>query len=65
MWKEGNKTREEKKRERERERKENAHRMGKKNKRLIFLLFVGVKLKILKLTFNTINCLMKHNNLSC
>ena len=25
----------------------------------------GVKLEILKLTFDAMNCLMKHNNLSC
>ena len=37
----------------------------KKNKSLIFLLSVGDKREILKLIFNTINYLMKHNNLSC
>ena len=47
------------------EKKENAHRRGKKNGRLIFHLLVGDKREILKLMFNAINCLMKHNNLSC
>ena len=48
------------------ERKENAHRKwGRKNGYLIFLLSIGNKQKILKLIFNTINCLMKHNSLSC
>ena len=64
MWKEKIKHGKEKKKERKR--KENAHRKGKKkNRHIILLLSVEDKQEILKLTFNTINCLMKHNNLSC
>ena len=60
MWKENIKHRNEKKK------KENAHRRrGKKNGRLIFLLFIGDKQEILKLIFNTIICLLKHNNVLC
>ena len=33
---------------------------GGENGRLIFLLSIGDKRKILKLIFNTINCLTKH-----
>ena len=62
MWKE---TKHRWKKKAKQKRKENAHRRGKKNKHLIFLLSVGVKREILEPTFNTIiNCLMKHN-LSC
>ena len=56
-----NKTRQGKKKEEKKTHTEE----GKKNGRLIFLLSVGDKPEILKLTFNTLNCLMKHNNLSC
>ena len=60
MWKEKTKHGKKKK---EREKKKKRTRKGeKKNKRLIFLLSVGDKWKILKLIFNTINFLMKHNN---
>ena len=38
---------------------------GGKSGCLIFLLSVGDKWEILKLTFNTINCLMEHYNISC
>ena len=67
MCKEKYETREGKKKMREkRKRKENAHRKGGgKNRKLTFLLSVGIKQKILKLTFYAMNCLMKHNNLSC
>ena len=37
---------------------------GKKKRCFIFLLSVGDKSEILKLIFNTINCFMKHKNLS-
>ena len=49
------------------ERKENVHRREKekKNRHLIFLLSGGDKRENFKFIFNTINCLMKHNNLSC
>ena len=62
-----NKTQEGKKRERkEKERKCTERKKKKKKKRhLIFLLSLGIKQEILKLTFNIINCLMKQNNLSC
>ena len=58
-----NKTRKGKKK-REREEKENLCRKGG-NGCLIFLLFVGDKRENLKLIFNTINCLVKLNNLTC
>ena len=46
--------------------RENAHsKGGGKNGCLIFVLFVRDKQEILKLIFNAINCLMKHNNLLC
>ena len=65
MWKEKIKHRKEKKnKEREREKKMHTEGGGK-NRHLIFLLYVRVKLVILKLTFNTTNYLMKHNNLFC
>ena len=38
---------------------------GEKNGPSICLLSVGDKHEILKFIFNAINCLMKHNNLSC
>ena len=49
---------------REKKRKR-SQKEGEKNRHLIFLLFVEVKLEILNLTFNTLNSLIKHNNLSC
>ena len=49
----------------ERKEKKTHTEEGKENGHLIFLLSVGDKWKILKLMFNTINCLMKHNNLLC
>ena len=53
-----------KRKKRERKGKENAHRRAGGEREFIFLLSVGDKREILKLTFNTIYCLMKHN-LSC
>ena len=68
MWKEKIKHGKEKVKKKERKEKEKnktdtegGERMGA----LVFLLSVGYKQDILKLTFNTINCLMTHNNLSC
>ena len=58
-WKWGEKREREKKRKRK-----HTQKGGGKNRCLIFLLSVGDKREILKLIFNTINCLMKHNNLS-
>ena len=55
MWKE--------KIKHEKEKKENSHRREKKkNRHVIFLLSIGDKWEILKLTFNAVNCFMKHNN---
>ena len=57
-----NKTEEGKKKEREeKEKKKRTQKGGGKN----FILPVGGKQEILELIFNAINCLMKHNNLSC
>ena len=47
------------------EKKENSHKRGGGNRHIIFLLSIGDKWEILKLTFNAVNCFMKHNNLSC
>ena len=59
-----NKTWEGKKKKRKRRKgKENVHRREGENVCLIVLLSVGDKLENFKLIFNTINCLMKHNNL--
>ena len=55
-----NKTRDGGKKKREKKK----HTEGENNRRLIFLLSIEDKQEILKLKFNTINCLMKHNNLS-
>ena len=48
------------------EEKKNTHRRGKKKRMSAqsFFLSLGDKREILELIFNTINCLMKHNNLS-
>ena len=58
----GKKKKKERKEREERKRKENARRRGGGK---IFILPVGGKREILELIFNAINCLMKHNNLSC
>ena len=70
MWKEKIKHGKERKKEKKRERKEKENKthtqgQGKGNGRLICLLSIGDKWEILKLIFNTVNYLMKHNNLSC
>ena len=62
MWREKTKHGKEKKKKKE---EKYAQKGEKKNRHLIFFLSVGVRLEILKLTLITINCLMKHNNLSC
>ena len=50
----------------EKKRKEKTHtERGGENRHVIFLLSVGDKWETLKLTFNALNCLMKHNNLFC
>ena len=59
---------ERKKEKRERkgnEKKTHTEGEGGKNGCLIVLLSVRDNPEILKLILNTINCLMKHNNLSC
>ena len=47
-----------------REKKKKRHTEGGKKAGTFFLLSVKNKWEILKLAFNTISCLMKHNNLS-
>ena len=64
MWKEKIKHRKGKKKKK-REKKMHTEGGENKNRHLIFLLSIGDKQEILKITTNTINCLMKHNNLSC
>ena len=54
MWKEKIKHRKEKKRKR-----------TQKGEGKNFILPIGGKREILELIFNAINCLKKHNNLSC
>ena len=54
------------KHEKEREKKrKHTQKEKKKNRKLTFLLSIAVKQEILKRTFSVINCLIKHNNLSC
>ena len=65
MWKEKIKhTKGKKREEREKKKHTEEEKKKKKNRHLIFLLSVGDKRETLRLIFNTINCLMKHNNLS-
>ena len=65
MWKEKIKHgKENEKKKREKKRK--MHTEGGKKERTLNLSFIiGDEREILKLIFNTINYLMKHNNLSC
>ena len=62
MWKEKIKHRKGKKVRKE---KKTHTEGGKKNRHLIFLLFVGDKLEIFKFTCNTIKCLMNIIIFSC
>ena len=59
MWREKTKHGKEKKKKKE---EKCAQKGEKKNRHLIFFLSVGDMWKILKLIFNTINRLMKHNS---
>ena len=62
MWKEKIKHEKEKKK---RYKKEKENKMHTQRERKNSIISVGDKPEILKLIFNTINCLMKQNNLSC